>query len=125
MKPSTKAGLLLAASMHALVYSGVRRLPAELISASRRRPRACGGGPSSSSVLSRSCGSPESSPIDSECIRLAGYRGDVGSKDCDMVVVAVVKLPALPFLLVCEKSVCGGLALELAPELVGDGAGKG
>lgn len=42
-----------------------------------------------------------------------------------MVVVAVVKLPALPFLLVCEKSVCGGLALELAPGLVGDGAGKG
>ena len=28
-----------------------------------------------------------------------------------MVVVAVVQLPALPFLLVCENSVCGGLVL--------------
>lgn len=42
-----------------------------------------------------------------------------------MVVVAVVQLPALPFLLVCEKSVCGGLALALAPGLVGDEAGMG
>ena len=28
-----------------------------------------------------------------------------------MVVVAVVKLPALPFLLVCENIVCGGLVV--------------
>ena len=44
-------------------------------------------------------------------MRLAGWRGDVGSKLCDMVVVAVVQLPALPFLLVCENSVCGGLVI--------------
>lgn len=125
MNPSTKAGLSLAASMHAAVYEAVRRLPAELISASRRSPRACGGGPSSSSAFSLSCGSPESSPMDSECIRLAGCRGDVGSNDCDMVVVAVVRLPALPFLLVCENRVCGGLALVLKPDLVGDGTAKG
>ena len=105
--------------MHAVVYSGVRRLPAELISASRRIPRACGGGPKSSSAFSLFCGSSEYSPIDSECIRLAGCRGDVGSNVCDMVVVAEVRFPARPFLLVCENSVCGGLAL------VGDETGRG
>lgn len=41
-----------------------------------------------------------------------------------MVVVAVVRLPALPFLLVCENSVCGGLALVLETGLVGDAMGK-
>lgn len=63
--------------------------------------------------------------MDRECIRLGGRRGDVGSKDCDIVVVAVVRLPALPFLLVCENSVCGGLALVLGLGLVGDGTGMG
>ena len=105
--------------MHAAVYSGVKRLPAELISARRRIPRACGGGPNSSSAFFLLYGSSESSAIDSECIRLAGCRGDVGSNVCDTVVVADVRFPALPFLLVCENSVCGGLAL------VGDETGRG
>ena len=61
--------------------------------------------------------------MDRECIRLAGCRGDVGSKVCDIVVVAVVRLPALPCLLVCEKSVCGGLALLRGAGLVGDETG--
>lgn len=44
-----------------------------------------------------------------------------------MVVVAVVRLPALPFLLVCENSVCGGLVLVLVVGLglVADEMGKG
>ena len=41
-----------------------------------------------------------------------------------MVVVAVVKLPALPFLLVCENSVCGGLVLVLGPGLVAEETGR-
>ena len=49
----------------------------------------------------------------------------MGSNVCDMVVVAVFQLPALPVLLTCEKSVCGGLALVLGPGVVGDGLGKG
>ena len=98
-------------------------MPAELISASSRRPRACGGGPSSSSAFCLSCDSSESAPIDRECIRLAGCRGDVGSKVCDIVVVAVVKLPALPFLLVCENNVCGGLVPVLGSGLVADETG--
>ena len=49
----------------------------------------------------------------------------MGSKVCDMVVVAVVKLPASPFFLVCENSVCGGLALVLGSGFGGDETGKG
>lgn len=56
---------------------------------------------------------------------LVGYRGDVGSNVCDIVVVAVAKLPALPLRLVCENSVCGGLVLVLGSELVGDEICKG
>ena len=56
-------------------------------------------------------------------IRLAGRRGEVGSKVCDTVVVAVVSLPALPCLLVCENSVCGGLVLVFGSGLVADGTG--
>lgn len=41
-----------------------------------------------------------------------------------MVVVAVVRLPALPFLLVCENSVCGGLVLVLGSGFVSEEAGK-
>lgn len=62
--------------------------------------------------------------MDRECIRLAGCRGDVGSKVCDTVVVAVVRLPALPFLLVCENSVCGGLVLVLGSGLVAEETGR-
>ena len=53
-------------------------------------------------------------------IRLAGCRGEVGSKVCDIVVVAVVRLPALPFRRVCENSVCGGLVLVLGSGLVAE-----
>lgn len=63
--------------------------------------------------------------MDSECIRFAGWRGDVGSKVWDIVVVAVVRLPALPFLLVCENSVCGGLVLVFGSGLVADEMGTG
>lgn len=41
-----------------------------------------------------------------------------------MVVVAVVRLPASPFLLVCEKSVCGGLVLVLGSGVVVEETGK-
>ena len=57
-------------------------------------------------------------------IRLAGSRGEVGSKVWDIVVVAVVRLPALPFRRVCENSVCGGLVLVLGSGLVADEIGK-
>ena len=125
MKPSTKAWLARAASMHAVVYSGVRRLPAELISARSRRPRAWGGGPRSWRAFFRFCGLCESLLLESERIRFAGCGGDVSSKVCDMVVVAVLKLPASPFFIVCEKSVCGGLALVLGSGLGGDETGMG
>ncbi len=42
-------------------------------------------------------------------MRLAGWGGEVGSKVWEMVVVAVVRLPARPVRRVCEKRVCGGL----------------
>ena len=41
------------------------------------------------------------------------------------MVVAVVRLPALPFLLVCENSVCGGLVLVLGSGVVVEERGKG
>ena len=63
--------------------------------------------------------------MERECVRLVGCGGDVGSKVWDIVVVAVVRLPASPFFLVCEKSVCGGLALVLRSGFVGDGTDMG
>ena len=74
----TKSLLDRAVDMHASVYSGVSRLPSELICARRRSPRAWGGGPSSSNALDLSLGSP--SPMESARIREVGWRGDVGSK---------------------------------------------
>ena len=36
----------------------------------------------------------------------------------------MVRLPALPFLLVCENSVCGGLVLALGSGLVAEETGR-
>lgn len=48
----------------------------------------------------------------------------MGSKVCETVVVAVVRLPSLPLRLVCEKSVCGGLVLVLGEGLVAEETGR-